>query len=112
MVGVNVRGWVDRERVVDVAVHGARVWALVARPDDPRSRTAFTEAAPEQKDVMNRNFGDFGGRYIPETLAEAHRELEAAYAEALADPKFHEEIAFYRREFIGKKVPLVVTTVA
>ena len=61
---------------------------------------------PIMRDISNRNFGDFGGRYIPETLIEAHRELEAAYAEAIADPKFHEQIAFYRREFIGGPTPL------
>jgi len=66
----------------------------------------FKTAAPVIKDISNRNFGEFGGRYIPETLVDAHRELEEAYAKALADPKFHEEIAFYRREFIGGPTPL------
>jgi len=71
-----------------------------------KANTIFQTAAPESKDIMNRNFGEYGGRYIPETLAEAHRELEEAYAKALADPSFHEEIAFYRREFIGGPTPL------
>lgn len=66
----------------------------------------FKIATPVIKDISNRNFGEFGGRYIPETLVDAHRELEEAYAKALADPKFHEEIAFYRREFIGGPTPL------
>lgn len=68
--------------------------------------TPFLVSSPEIKDVSNRNFGEFGGRYIPETLIEAHRELEAAYALAQADPAFHEEIAKYRREFIGGPTPL------
>ena len=54
----------------------------------------------------SRSFGDFGGRYIPETLVEAHRDLEEKYAEALADPAFMEEVAFYRKEFIGGPTPL------
>lgn len=68
----------------------------------------FDSSAPRPafRDISNRNFGDFGGRYIPETLIEAHRELEAAYAEAIADPKFHEQLDFYRREFIGGPTPL------
>lgn len=66
----------------------------------------FKIATPVIKDISNRNFGEFGGRYIPETLVDAHRELEEAYTKALADPKFHEEIAFYRREFIGGPTPL------
>jgi len=52
------------------------------------------------------HFGDFGGRYIPETLLRAHMELEAAYKEAMEDPAFKEEIDFYRREFIGGPTPL------
>jgi len=56
-------------------------------------------------------FGDdaqtgFGGRYIPETLAEAHVELEKAYAEAKADPAFQAEVDFYRREFVGGPTPM------
>lgn len=61
---------------------------------------------PDLKDISNRSFGDYGGSYIPETLIEAHRELEKAYNEAIADPKFHEEVAFYRREFTGGPTPL------
>jgi tryptophan synthase len=68
--------------------------------------TEFVAAAPATRDVSNRNFGEYGGRYIPETLVDAHRELEEAYALALKDPKFIEEIAFYRREFIGGPTPL------
>mmetsp|Transcript_24440 Transcript_24440/g.26716 ORF Transcript_24440/g.26716 Transcript_24440/m.26716 type:complete len:717 (-) Transcript_24440:155-2305(-) len=66
-------------------------------------------AAPssvKSSETSTTNFGDYGGRYIPETLIEAHRELENAYAEALKDPKFHEDIAFYRREFTGGPTPV------
>lgn len=34
------------------------------------------------------------------------RELEEAYEAAKADPKFHEEIDWYRREFIGGPTPM------
>lgn len=34
--------------------------------------------AYEGKDVSGGYFGDFGGRYIPETLVEAHRLVAAA----------------------------------
>ena len=37
-------------------------------------------------------FGAFGGRYVPETLIPALDELEAAYAEAMADPSFVAEL--------------------
>lgn len=62
--------------------------------------------APTIKDISERSFGEYGGRYIPETLIDAHRDLEAAYAEAQADPAFHAEIQKYRKEFIGGPTPL------
>ena len=80
--------------------------SLATKPKNTAGTSQFTTAAPKTTDVSNRNFGAFGGRYIPETLVDAHRELEEAYADALADPKFHEEVAFYRREFIGGPTPL------
>ena len=71
----------------------------------PKVKTS-TKSVVAAPDISNRNFGEFGGRYIPETLVDAHRELEEAYAKALADPAFHEEVAFYRKEFIGGPTPL------
>lgn len=60
----------------------------------------------EERDVTHRHFGQFGGRYIPETLVEAHRQLEEAYEAALKDPTFHEEIAFFRKQYIGGPTPM------
>ena len=34
-------------------------------------------------------FGEFGGRFVPETLMPALDELEAAYHQALVDPDFY-----------------------
>lgn len=68
--------------------------------------SSFTSPAPINKDVSNRNFGEYGGSYIPETLIDAHRELEEAYDAAMKDPKFIEQVAFYRKEFIGGPTPL------
>ncbi|CAN0320426.1 unnamed protein product, partial [Scytosiphon promiscuus] len=51
-------------------------------------------------------FGGFGGSYIPETVVQAHRALKDAYALALADPEFHEDLARYRREYMGGPTPL------
>eukprot|EP00294_Goniomonas_avonlea_P013054 CAMPEP_0114557758 /NCGR_PEP_ID=MMETSP0114-20121206/10005_1 /TAXON_ID=31324 /ORGANISM="Goniomonas sp, Strain m" /LENGTH=681 /DNA_ID=CAMNT_0001743075 /DNA_START=18 /DNA_END=2063 /DNA_ORIENTATION=+ len=52
------------------------------------------------------SFGDFGGRYIPETLAAAHVELEKAYIEAQADPAFQAEIKRLRKYYVGGPTPL------
>ncbi|MBT4303446.1 MAG: tryptophan synthase subunit beta, partial [Actinobacteria bacterium] len=37
-------------------------------------------------------FGDFGGRFVPETLMPACLELEKAFNEAWADPSFRKQL--------------------
>ena len=44
--------------------------------DHTRIYTQGAAAADEEADVTGRHFGQFGGRYIPETLVEAHKQLE------------------------------------
>src|ERR1700679_1810467 len=51
-------------------------------------------------------FGDYGGRYVPETLMAALEELEAAYAEAEDDPAFHAELNLLLKDFAGRPTPL------
>jgi tryptophan synthase beta chain len=51
-------------------------------------------------------FGEFGGRFVPETLVSALEELEKAYSSAKKDKKFKEELKFYQREYIGRPTPL------
>ncbi|MBT8165425.1 MAG: tryptophan synthase subunit beta [Acidimicrobiia bacterium] len=51
-------------------------------------------------------FGDFGGRYAPETLMTALAELEEAFAEAWVDPLFLSEYHRLLREFVGRPSPL------
>lgn len=84
----------------------ATLSSSLAKRQAGRKPTSMKLAAPETRDISNRNFGDFGGRYIPETLIDAHKELEEAYEAAKNDPKFQEEVAFYRKEFIGGPTPL------
>ena len=52
------------------------------------------------------HFGPYGGRYVPETLMEPLRELEAAYAAARRDPGFGEELAGLLRDYVGRPTPL------
>ncbi len=52
------------------------------------------------------HFGQFGGRYVAETLMPALLELEQAYREAQADPEFHREFDSYLREYVGRPSPL------
>lgn len=56
--------------------------------------------------VLSPRFGEFGGRYIPETLVGAHEELERAYIEARNDPEFHRELDELNRNYVGRPTPL------
>jgi len=67
---------------------------------------AAAKAAVAPQDLSDAHFGEFGGRYIPETLVEAHRELSVAYAKAKADPKFQAQVAEMRKQYIGGPTPL------
>jgi tryptophan synthase beta chain len=47
-------------------------------------------------------FGDFGGRYIPETLIGACAELDLAFREAWADPAFRSELDGLLKSYAGR----------
>jgi tryptophan synthase beta chain len=52
-------------------------------------------------------FGEFGGRFVPETLIPACQELEAAFVDAWADPLFRTELDEVLREYAGR--PSMIT---
>jgi len=47
-------------------------------------------------------FGEFGGRFVPETLVPACEELEASFREAWADPAFRSELDSILRDYAGR----------
>jgi tryptophan synthase beta chain len=51
-------------------------------------------------------FGEFGGRFVPETLIPACEELEAAFRDAWADPAFVEEFHRILIDYGGRPSPL------
>ena len=54
-------------------------------------------------------FGDFGGRYMPESLIAALDEVQRAYEEAKNDPDFARELAELHRTYTGR--PSIITEV-
>jgi tryptophan synthase beta chain len=58
--------------------------------------------------VPNKNgrFGDFGGKFVPETLMVPLEEIEEALAEALADDEFKAEYVRILKEYSGRPTPL------
>lgn len=59
---------------------------------------------------MNMNkksyYGEFGGQYVSESLMNTLAELEAAFEEAIKDPKFWEEYNYYMKDYVGRENPL------
>ena len=52
-------------------------------------------------------FGEFGGRFVPETLVPACQELEAAFVDAWDDPLFRADLDELLREYAGR--PSMIT---
>jgi tryptophan synthase beta chain len=51
-------------------------------------------------------FGEFGGRFVAETLMPLILDVEAAYADARRDPAFQQELDRYLRDYVGRPSPL------
>ena len=51
-------------------------------------------------------FGEFGGRFVPETLVEPIEELERAYFVARDDPGFQAELARLLKDYVGRPTPI------
>jgi tryptophan synthase beta chain len=55
-------------------------------------------------------FGEFGGRFVPETLVPACEELEAAFRVAWADGEFRARLDALLRDYAGRPSPLTECT--
>ncbi|MBI3313267.1 MAG: tryptophan synthase subunit beta [Candidatus Omnitrophica bacterium] len=58
-----------------------------------------------QADALG-HFGVYGGRYVPETLMGALKELTSAYQKLKKDKKFHAELWNYLHNFAGRPTPV------
>lgn len=52
------------------------------------------------------HFGEFGGKFVIETLMPALQELEKLYNEARNDPEFQKQLRFYLENYVGRPSPL------
>tara|TARA_B100002051_G_scaffold85371_1_gene81611 strand:+ start:179 stop:1396 length:1218 start_codon:yes stop_codon:yes gene_type:complete len=55
---------------------------------------------------LNGRFGEFGGRFVAETLMPLILNVEKSYEKAIKNKKFIEKLDTYRRDFIGRPSPL------
>ena len=51
-------------------------------------------------------FGEYGGRFVAETLMPLILEVEKSYEMAKKDQKFLNELEMYRKDYIGRPSPL------
>ena len=72
--------------------------AATVQPALPNDYQAFPDA--------DGRFGDYGGRYVPETLMPLVLDLERAYAEAKVDLAFQATLAGYLATYVGRPSPL------
>ena len=64
--------------------------------------SAATQVVPDARG----RYGPYGGRYVPETLMAPLEELERAYGEACADPKYQAQLSKLLHDFAGRPTPL------
>ena len=55
---------------------------------------------------MQLTYGEYGGRFVPETLIPALDELDAGWQAAQADPSYHSELEELGRSYAGRPTPL------
>ncbi|MBI1317736.1 MAG: tryptophan synthase subunit beta [Candidatus Hydrogenedens sp.] len=51
-------------------------------------------------------YGDYGGKYVPETLSYALEQLEEAYAKSKTDEAFQKRLAWLNQHYVGRATPL------
>ncbi|HUQ72401.1 MAG TPA: tryptophan synthase subunit beta [Planctomycetaceae bacterium] len=70
------------------------------------SAVATPSSASSQVPDAEGRFGEFGRRYVPETLMFALEQLTQEYARAKADPEFQRKLDGFLRTFVGRPNPL------
>ena len=58
--------------------------------------------------AAEETYGEYGGRYVPETLIPALDELAAAWDDANADPAFRAELEELGRTYVGRPSPITL----
>ena len=56
--------------------------------------------------MKNKQYGQYGGQYVAESLMNTLKDLETAFEQAVNDPGFWEEYHYYMRDYVGRENPL------
>ena len=70
------------------------------------SESSSDGTAVSQVPNESGRFGEFGGRFVPETLTQALEELTVEYAKAKKDPEFQKELDYLLKNYVGRPSPL------
>ncbi len=72
---------------------------------DANSESANSDQIMGEPDEFGR-FGQFGGRFVPETLVPACQELEDAFRSAWGDTEFRRELSALLADYAGRPSPI------
>src|SRR4051794_13320567 len=72
----------------------------------PAPAAAAPLAASAHVPDLAGRFGEFGRRFVPETLMRALEQLTDEYAKAKADPQFEAELGDLFKHYVGRPSPL------
>jgi tryptophan synthase beta chain len=75
-------------------------------PATPARGAAVILGPPGPEPEARGRFGDFGGRYVPETLIPALMDLEAAFRRAWSSDDFRDEFAALLTSYAGRPTPV------
>jgi tryptophan synthase beta chain len=75
---------------------------VTTTPIHPSAQAVSANVRPDQQG----RFGQFGGKYVPETLMPALTELEAAFYRFKQDPEFQQELNQLLHDYVGRPSPL------
>lgn len=75
---------------------------MTTTPIRPSAQAVSANVRPDQQG----RFGQFGGKYVPETLMPALTELEAAFYRFKQDPEFQQELNQLLHDYVGRPSPL------
>lgn len=78
---------------------------MTRTPLSSNSASAANSPRQQQPDALGR-FGQFGGKYVPETLMPALSELETAFHQYRQEPEFQQELQGLLQDYVGRPSPL------
>jgi len=64
------------------------------------------ETKQKHKPSSNGRFGNFGGKFVPETLMSSLKEIEIAFDEISKDQSFWDELILLQKDFVGRPTPI------